>query len=444
MSNGDTFQIIDDAFNSQGTFIESLSDVGGEIMAVIAENQPYLAAAVAIISLVGTLVQLNQPDPTQTSLAKIQTALTNLFTELNAGGAGVTLLTRNTTLNGYLAGATDALNNLQNSFNDPVRYPPGQYIKACGTTLESLKNNDDYAWNTTYSSQDFEKIYWTDVGLFSNVCKYGSGLTASNDAGYGPRPPKKNGDGVTVFEYRYALPLYLNAVSIFVAVLGTLDPNFPASQSAPLTTASVVLQGKYNQITSGLITLSPWDWTSGGLVQTVCSNPSGSGRPGISLIYDSSNPNVVVGGMMEYGAVEEFSGFSSIGSTYRISLNGNAADSDPALYNKLQLRLLKRTQDVFAAVGLVRVWKTINQLNALVGQPAMPKPTFQWPDGSVFDMTHWSFRQVAGLTKLSPTANGHSFRALGAFIIGTQPFDTPYSPGATTFSFRQLLTNFSD
>jgi hypothetical protein len=140
--------------------------------------------------------------------------------------------------------------------------------------------------------------------------------------------------------------------------------------------------------------------------------------------------------------VERFSGVSSIGTTYQINLSGNASDSNPALFNKLQLRLLKRTQDVFAAVGLGRVWQTINRLSALLGQPAMPKPTFNWPDVSMVDLTDWSFRQIVRVAKLAPTGNGHSLRALGALIIGTQPFDTPYSPGATTFSFRQLLTSF--
>ena len=448
MSNGDTWTVINNAYYSDGVFITDACNALEGLAAVIAIVQPYAAAAVAIIGLIGDLIQLNQPDPTQISLAKIQAALTNLFIEINAADAGGTLLARNTTLNGYLAPATNALNNLQNSYNDPSTYPPGNYIQACGQTLEDLKNDDDYAWNTTYSSQDFEKIYWTDVGLFQNVCNYtvGGGGTykVSNDAGYGQQTPPLNPDGVTVFEYRYTLPLYLDAVSIFLAVLGALDPNFPKDQTAALRTAVDVLQGKYSQISSGLVTLSPPDWTTAGLVQTVCFNPNKSGPPGIRLIYDTANPNLVIGGLMEYGAVEKFSGFSSIGSTYTINLTGNPTDSDPALYNKLQLRLLKRTQDVFAAVGLVKVWQTINELNALIGQAPIPRPTFTWQDGSVMDMADWSFRQILGLSKLAPNPNGYSLRRLGAFIIGTQPFDTPYPQGATSFSFLNLLTNFSD
>ena len=44
----------------------------------------------------------------------------------------------------------------------------------------------------------------------------------------------RNADGVTVFDYRYSLPVYLDAVSIFLAVLGGLDPHFPGDQTAEL------------------------------------------------------------------------------------------------------------------------------------------------------------------------------------------------------------------
>lgn len=452
MSNGDgdgndeTWTAINNAYyDGDSTFIVDACNVLEGIAAVISIVQPYVAAAVAIIGLVDALIQLNQPDPTQTALENLGSELQQLFEQLGASDFATAILNRNSiVLNEYMNGALTALSELKASYNNPTEYPPQTYIDDCVSTLNYFLSNDTYAWNTNYPVQEFEKVYWTDVGLFTNVCNYGQGFTASNDAGYGPQPPALNDDGVTVFEYRLTLPAYLYAVSIFLAVGGALDPTFVADQSTPLGWALSTLQKKYSQIESGLRMLYPPDWTAAGLVQTVCLNPNKTGPPGIRLIYDTSNPNLVTGAMIEYGAVERFSGVSSMGTTYQIKLNGDASDSNPALYNKLQLRLLKRIQDVYAAVDLGRVWQTCNQLSGLLSQPNMPKPTFNWPDGSAVDLTDWSFRQIVRLMKLAPTSNSYSLRALGTLIIETQPNDTPYSPGASSFSFKELLTNFSD
>jgi hypothetical protein len=446
MSNGnDTWTLIDNAYyDGDSAFIVDACNALEGIAGVISIFQPFAAAAAAIIGLAQKLIQLNQPDPTQTALENLGTELQQLFDQLRASDAANAILSRNSTvLNDYMKYALTALGELNASYNNPTEYPPGPLIEDCVTTLVNFDSNDTYAWNTNYPVKESEKVYWTDAGLFTNVCKYSQGFSASNDAGYGPRPPAPNDDRVTVFEYRLTLPAYLYAVSIFLAVGGALDPNFIADQSTPLGWALTTLQTKHSQIVSGLNTLCPPDWTSAGLVQTVCFNPDESGPPGIRLIYDASNPNLVTGAMMEYGAVERFSGVSSMGTTYQINLSGNASDSNPALFNKLQLRILKRTQDVYAAVGLVRVWQTINQLRGLLGQPPMAKPTFRWQDGSFVDLTDWSLRQIVRLVKLATTGNGYRLRALGALIIGTQPFDTPYAPGATSFSLRRLLTEFS-
>jgi hypothetical protein len=445
MSNGDDiWTLINNAYyDGDAAFIVDAGNALEGIAGVISVVQPYAAAAVAIIGLVQALIQLNQPNPTQTALENLATELQQLFDQLAASDFATAILSRNSrVLNDYMNDALTALGELKASYNNPTTYPPGPLIEGCVHTLNNFLSNDTDAWNTNYPLQEFEKVYWTDVGFFSNVCNYGNNFSASNDAGYGPQPPAN--DGVTVFEYRLTLPEYLYAISIFLAVGGALDPNFIANQSIPLGWALSTLQTKHGQILSGLKTLYPPDWTTAGLLNTVCFNPNKTGPPGIRLIYDPSNPNLATGAMMEYGSVERFSGVSSMGTTYQINLSGNASDSNPALFNKLQLRLLKRTRDVYAAVGLGRVWQTINQLNALLGQPAMPKPTFNWSDGSVVDLTDWSFRQICRVAKLAPTGNSSSLRALGALIIGTQPFDTPYAPGATNFSFRQLLTNFSD
>jgi hypothetical protein len=148
--------------------------------------------------------------------------------------------------------------------------------------------------------------------------------------------------------------------------------------------------------------------------------------------------------IIEYGAAEKFSGNSSIGDSYQIDFLGPNDSQNPSFLNKLQVRTLKRTKDVYINCGLLTVWQTINQLNALVGDPPLSSSTLQWQDGSAVDLVRWSSRQVFHLTKLARSGAGYSLRALGKFLIETQPLDTPYSAGATSFSLTSLLTNFSD
>ncbi len=82
--------------------------------------------------------------------------------------------------------------------------------------------------------------------------------------------------------------------------------------------------------------------------------------------------------------------------------------------------------------GLRSVWQAIDALNAIVGDPPLSGRSFG----------DWSFREILGLSNQAPTSRGYSLRGLGEFIIGTQPLDSPYSPGASAFSFRTLLTDF--
>jgi hypothetical protein len=121
-----------------------------------------------------------------------------------------------------------------------------------------------------------------------------------------------------------------------------------------------------------------------------------------------------------------------VGDSYQINLVGLNSYADPTTFYKYQIRLLKRTKDVYIGVGLRNAWQVIDNLNALAGDPPLSGPNFG----------DWSFREILGLSNLAPTSSGFSLRALGEFIIGTQPFDTPYTQGATTFSFGTLLTDF--
>jgi hypothetical protein len=283
--------------------------------------------------------------------------------------------------------------------------------------------------------------YWSDAGRYQNTCLYWDpqrGYSAvTTDVGYGEQAPPLNGDG-TVFIPVNSLPMFLWTVNIFLAVAASLDPDFRANYGdSVIRYFAGVLEKKYELIMqNGLKQLSPPNWASAGLLATVCgAAPEAPSPPGIRVIYLFSPPPpyAPVEALIEYGAVERFSGTSSVGDSYTIPLNGSDL-FDPAPWYKLQIRVLRRTKDVYRQAGLQDAWQVINNMKAVVGDPPLPGP----------NLADWSIRTVAHVSYFDPDNRGFSLRSLGLFIIGTQPFDTPYSPGATSFSLRTVLTNFSD
>ena len=240
---------------------------------------------------------------------------------------------------------------------------------------------------------------------------------------------------MTVFYYTYSLPLYLYAVSIFLVVAGSLDPKFVTNYADIIRSAAALLKSRHDQIfQTGLTQLTPGNWAATQLVNIACHGwePPAPGVTLVNGILDGGASIVPVAAMIEYGAVEKFSGYSSVGNNYQINLVGIGSYADPSTFYKFQIRLLKRTKDVYIGVGLGNVRQVVNNLNALVGDPPLSGQNFG----------DWSFRELLGLSNLAPTSSGYSLRALSEFIIGTQPLDTPYTSGAATFSFQTLLTDF--
>jgi hypothetical protein len=316
------------------------------------------------------------------------------------------------------------------------------HIGPCASTLNAMGGDSDIVWNLTFDWRTF----WTDAGLFTNTCYRMA--TISIDAGYGQEAPGDADANGNVFNYTVTFPYYLDAVAIFLAVAGSIDPAFPSSRRSTLEAIAAVLTKRYGQIMSaGLKALSPPDWTSAGIVQITC--PGGwAAQVGIRLIYkEPVDPNapVIQGALIEYGVVEKYSGCSSVGFDYRIDFDSNEDQTNPAIFHKLQLRLWRRAQMLFDNIGLPGVWKAINSVNSLLGSPLLDKPTMALPDGTRIDLTQWSFRRIVEMFKLGPATSASSLRALATLIIGTKPLDTPYTnaPAGTAISFRQLLENSS-
>jgi hypothetical protein len=307
------------------------------------------------------------------------------------------------------------------SMNPPITSDEkNAQIGACMLAIENLTNpfQPDTIWNLDYDWQ----VFWTDAGIF-----YSSYWTFDQDAqiwegpffvdvGYGAQSPPPNPDGATVFAYRYGLPAYLLAISCLLAVAGSFDQNFPANPSyqSLLADAASFLQNKHDQIKGAITILTPFVTPTQPLGWTGVRIAAGQ-QP---LAYSPA--------IIEYGAVELYSGYSVIESSYAIYDN-----DDPGWNNKLQLRALRKAKNVYAAIGLPAVWTTINQLLKLTGQAQIPRPSF----------ADWSFRnEVIPTTGIvpDPSTGMYSLLAVAQFINNTLPIDTPIDQ--FQLSFFDLLT----
>ena len=118
-------------------------------------------------------------------------------------------------------------------------------------------------------------------------------------------------------------------------------------------------------------------------------------------------------------AVERYSGMNSM-ATYQIlnkdvSPSGTDFPSNPAVYKKYSIRLLKQQKDLYSAIGLPAVSKTIQQLRSITEH--------------VPNYGDWSFNEICGIVGTT------SLLAVKKLLQSTPPFDTP-SLGS---GFRALL-----
>lgn len=427
--------------NDIATDSASATNVVSDLLGALADAS---GAVGGIFSVVQTLLNLGQPDPVMVALQTLQNTIQTDFQLLNAGEEATEILQQNDNSTSYVSLAETGLDGLLGFINaNPTAAEAAAYINQWAIEpLNGLGGGVPPSPPTTVWDQPVEwQVYWTDAGQFSCVCPIGlpPQLPAGGqDAGYGLQQPPLNKDGVTAFIYTYSLPLYLQAVRIFLSVAGSLDPNFATDYADVLRSAASFLQSVHDHIMqSGLTQLSPPAPSDPSFFYLACdaSGPVGPlpGPAGIRIYYSIGQRGAFnqIGTFIEYGAVEKFSGYSSTDGYYYISGDGYSAD----IFGKLQIRLMKRAKDVYVGVGLPRVWQVINQLKGIVGDPPLPGPSF----------ADWSLRQVFNVSGLPPGAGGFSLRALAALIIQTQPPDTLYSfgPANVTVSMRELLTDLT-
>src|SRR5262249_2060804 len=155
------------------------------------------------------------------------------------------------------------------------------------------------------------------------------------------------------------------------------------------------LEQQYNRIVSAITPLAPEPWNGDKLQHYYLDGFADSGagimpinRSGVARSLAETGSGLLVGVDIEYGAVERFSGFDSM-APYSITMDQifELSPSDSSIPNKFQIRLWKQVMDVYLGLGLLDVWKSINDLRALVGNDPLPNPTFNG-----VPIAAWSFR----------------------------------------------------
>jgi hypothetical protein len=422
--SGNLANILNDIAGGNTAAINTVSDLIGTVADLS-------GAAGGILAVVEGLLNVGKPSEVTLALEALAKTINTDFTELNQALNAQSIAERNTKLTEYLAKAETQLEGLPAFVSGaPSQVEIAEYIKPCIEALIDLETG--VVPNTVWSQPFAWQEYWTDAGKYFCACPFGPGPVpddfSSQDVGYGAQQPAPDAAG-DVFIYRFSLPVYLQAVWLFLGVAGSLEPNFVTQYSDVIRRATSFLETNvYEEIMQrGLTRLSPPPPSGGNVGNTAC--PSGPSPPGIRLYYvhPARDTEEQTGAMIEYGTVEKFSGFSSIDDSYPIY----GDDYSEQIFNKLQIRVLLRAKTVYVGVGLARVWEVLNQLKRLIGEPPLPRPGF----------ADWSLREVFSLAQLPAATAGGSTRALATFMIETHPRDTPYPSPTVTVSVRTLLTN---
>jgi len=444
--NNNTANALNDSFDINSQFVNEF----GSWIGTIAD---WAGAFAGISGLVGTIIGLLSPssDP----LKPIEDEIKAQFALLDAVVKAQNIIDRWNSTNTELADAEDVLEALPTLASGPPldSFQIANQLELCTHPLNALgvdlATGGMPAWTAAYLDQ----VYWTDSGLYIlDVWNQDENnnwvIWDTIDTGYGlqapPQPPKGPQGEELVFHYRFVFPTYLSAVAIFTVVGKTIDPQFTEATGYASTIRDIasLLSSVHDKIfnvqntpSEGMIELSPGPWTTAAfwnfLTQQFQGGPYIKGV--IALAWDTSNTAsepLPMGAIIEYGAVETFSGYSAVGNyTLDYSVVPSYSD-DTSLYQKFQLRLLAKKKAVYAGVGLATAWNTINKLKTMVGDPVL----------SGLNFADWSFRELFQVSGIGPQNDGSLHLGdLANLLLNTPPSDT----ASNILSFRNLLTPVS-
>jgi hypothetical protein len=395
----------------------------------------------------------SDPDPNAAVLAELRSEFLRLAIEQRAENI-ITRINNGITLLGPAQEVGRKIKSLLKAQPPPTEVERLNEIGVCQQSLHQLQ--EDNLWTAPFNDQ----IFYSDGGKYMwPVLDPGVPVPGPNpqppppfpipvDRGYGAQAPQPDGTG-RVFNYFYVLLAYQESMFLLQATVTALLPDFP--QRFPefiddLRRAADSMQQRHDQIVGGIIALSPLGpgpWDQGKLLDALSHVFLGQFAKGITPLTPLQSLNLSVfsvglpvlpillpllGGVnIEYGAVEKFSGASSMGD-YKLTFQqiGAMQPSDTSVFNKFKLRLEKKQKDVYILVGLTDILRTINAFRTMLGDAPVPRPGFG----------DWSIRAMMTTAQVQRRADGFHVRDLIKFIRETPPDDTPK---LLQSSFRSLL-----
>jgi len=388
-------------------------------------------SAVTVVGAVGAFAAslyslLNQGTD---EIQQVATQLTALLNSIGARDANTNFQTRQTAIQTALAPATAVLASLQSWAANPpadpddelgkivtaisTMAPPQLLVAGCtgpGPLVPGLP--DAVYWMVYFPDQ----VYWNDSNSFEADLPF-------NNVGYGTQAPSPDDSG-NVFTYTFVLPSYLSAVSILLSVAAVIDPNFKNGYSDTIAQLACWLQSLHDYIyNQGFVSLTP-PTVFGSQILTGWFNSPQSMPHGVFALYGFVGDEDYLGGVtIEYGTVEQFSGYSSV-------MQASFVSPFNAGYNyegKFLIRLRKTVKDVYQGVGLLDVLNTINSLNTILGKAP--------PSGAT--VLDWSVRRDLSVVGVVQSDGSVHLRDVANLLLDSPPADIPQSP---SISFRNMLS----
>lgn len=428
-------------------------DLVGKVAGLIvgASTLGPVGIAAAVVGSLGDIISILSPSGSQASLEQISQQLAQLVQAEQATADEE----RRTNIQNDLGNAVSVAGSLQDLKNHPPQThddvraqlelvlgsmaqlaPPDVSGRGCQTAGNiggpwTVPFNYLTKWTDTDSHNALITIFEKDFGPTPHFY------------GYGEQDPPKDPSG-QVFNYTYVLPAYVYAVSTFVSTGLLIDPTFQQDFSNNVATAVCLLQSVHDFIlTQGMRKLSPgpvtlqnlmkWSvefdaWAQAeedtGLQPTDInfSFPPRGVLPGGTIVSSGTTDDPIG---IEYGVVELFSGFSSMGiytlgppSTLHQNINYDGA---------FQIRLERRAKDVYRGTALKTLQETIDNFNVMIGQPNSTGPS----------PGDWSFRRdIVGPANVTRPDGTVHLSDIKAFLESTPPTPTQ----TPTPSFRHLLS----
>jgi hypothetical protein len=397
--------------------------------------------AAAAVSLVTEIFSLLDPSSGQAQaaaaeFAQIQKELAQILQGAEEEAADLRL----TNIQNGLSGAQSVAGSMQDLKNH-LPLPSPEVTEQMEDILKSMSNLAPPAdpssgppggpWMVPYDYQQ----YWTDD--HSSDLKDIRTLNLKTN-GYGDQAPATSGN---VFNYTWVLPAYLYTVSTLISVGLIIDPTFQQDRDPDVAAAASLLQSVHDYIyKTGMTKLSPGPCSYQNLSQWWSNVQIPSffiGNPNQAIKGIIPGPSSQVGTLpldlpdnkrsirIEYGVVEKFSGFGSVGM---YSLQG-PFDENFNYDGAFQIRLESRNKDVYVGTGLKGLQDTIDSLNHLLGKPTSTGP----------GPGDWSFRHdIAGPANVTRADGTLHLSDLMAYLKENSPADPSWQ--ALT-SVRDLLTH---